>query len=412
MSSTILPVGPRRSWSTSRTMLVVGVVSVAVLLVAVLAAGLGGSGGGAAAPGNPVTSSAAERAGGESAPSPPWLLALVLGLDLWNSTTLPLNTSSAPANCTLSPPPELLPRSLTIPSFRGNLSTGAAVFWILEYVAPSTNSSMVVLVTNGVARPLYTLSGPACVTVYAGFAGLPTDLVDSGVAAQAVDQNGGAQYLAAHRTGTSLEMLLLSSLATPEWEFGYTQCSLLGLPQTGPKSAFDFDASVNAITGAVLNASPETVDCQQNVTGPPPNTIYSALSPGVPEPVKGSGTGGTIASQGCTSGDYCYELPVGNATAEVTPADFELYVSNASGRTSSVPVGYAVLNPEGQVVVYSLGAEESTWTPGVGNASTPISPGSSIWVDMGTADPSGLNYELNVQGEGPYANSGAGFSLP
>jgi hypothetical protein len=396
-------------------MLVVGAVAVAALLIVVLAASLGGSGGGATTPGVPVTSSAAERAGASNAPSPPWLLEEVLGLDVWNSSTLPLNTSSIPSNCTVSPPPELLPSSITIPSFRGNISAGAAVFWILGYVQPSTNSSMAVLVVNGVAQPLYTLSGAACVTVSAGFTGLPANLVDSGVAAQAIDQDGGAQYLDAHRAGTSLEMLLFPPFESaaptwPTWDFVYTPCAPLGLAPAGPTSALNFVASVNATTGAVVNASAVNIDCQQNLTSPPPS-IFSALSPGLPQLIRGPGTGGTIASQGCASGDYCYELPVGNATGEVTPADFELSVSNQSG-PSSVPVGYAVLNPQGQVIVYSLGAKESTWTPDAGSASTPIYPGSSIWVDMGTVDPYGQNYYLNIQGEGPYMDSGGVFSLP
>jgi hypothetical protein len=398
-------------------MFTVGAVAVAVVLLAVLLTGLGGFGSGTTPSGNPVTSAAAERAAAPSPPSPPWLLDEVLGLDMWNATTLPLNASQFPANCTLSPPPSLLPSSINPPLFRGNISTGAAVFWILEYVQPSTNTSMVILVENGVAKPLFTMSGATCVVVPSGFTGLPPGLVDSGIAAQAIDQDGGSSFLATHRAGTSLAMFLLSLPGLyqtgqyPRWEFLYTPCSILSPTPTGPSSAVNFVASVNATSGVVVSANATNIDCQQNLSAPPPS-IFAALSLGNPQLVQGAGTGGTIANQGCNSGDYCYKLTVGNATGGVEPQDFALSVDNASGAPTSVPVGYAVLNPQGQVLVYSLGARETTWTPDVGNATTPLALGSTIWVDMGTTDPIGQNYFLAIQGQGPYVNSGGGYGLP
>jgi len=197
----------------------------------------------------------------------------------------------------------------------------------------------------------------------------------------------------------------------PTWQFTYSPCGFIGLNSTGPTSGEAFLASVNASSGAVLSAKPQEIDCQQNLSAPPPS-IFSALSLQNPELVVGTGTGGTIPSQGCTSGDYCYELIVGNATSMVEPQDFSLSVDNSTGEPSTIPTGFAILSPAGQVIVYSLGDAEMSWADGVGNATTPLEWGSMIWIDMGTTNPAGQDYFLQVQGQGPYADSAAGYSLP
>ena len=167
---------------------------------------------------------------------------------------------------------------------------------------------------------------------------------------------------------------------------------------------------MNATTGMVMGAYQQSTDCVPSpYTGPP--GIYQAVTFGPASVEVGPGAGGTLASQGCASGDYCYALPVQQAQMNVTPNDMALWVQNRTGVPSLVPRGFAFSNPQGQVLVYSTGSVESTWTAATGTGTTLLVAGDTLEIDMGSTDPVGLGYGLNIQGEGPYANSGEGFGL-
>jgi hypothetical protein len=358
-----------------------------------------------------VAFSMARAAATQAAPAGPWLLLAAVGLALANETTLPINLTTG-NNCTIRSLSGPIPSSLSLPSFHGNFTNGLAPAWDLEYGQSASASLLEVLVVGGVAKLVVELSGTGCIGVNTFFEPLPSNVVDSPIAVAAAAAAGGEAFLQAHPTGVSEEMALLSfnssgSRSGPEWAVSYSTCSpfLIGTGSGAPGATFD--AAVNATTGAVLPGTPTTLSCG----GPPPPAIGNALQPGIPTLIRGAGTGGTLASQGCTSGDYCYVTPLRAVSDNVTPGDFSMNVTNGTG--SEFPaVGFAITNAAGEVVVYSAGPFEASWTPGAGDAATLLTTSMSISVDMGTADPSGGLWTVNLTGIGPFTDSAEGWSLP
>lgn len=353
-----------------------------------------------------------------------WVFFGAFGFDPWNGTTLNSTSGGYPPNCTVRSQPPVPPPALVIPSYRGNLSDGTAVVWVLEYINPAAQTLAAVLLVGGLVTDLLTLSGPHCSLFPVQVQPVSWNLVDSSVAARALGQNGGDAFLASHRNGTSLTMSIIAPLAvngtvpsSPVWLFSYTPCS--GFLQgnfTGPTNGTEFNGVVNATSGAVLNASSTTVNCQSFGSIPPPNptpTIFSVFGLGGASVVVGPGSGGTIASQGCTSGDYCYELPVTVAQQNVSPSDMALWITNGSSSSASpVPRGFAFLDLSGRVLVYSMGPSAFTWTNGSANATVPLTAGDTLTIDMGPAQPAGLGYMLQLEGLGLYSGSGESMSLP
>lgn len=353
-----------------------------------------------------------------------WSIVNAFGLDLWNGTTETATAGGYPPNCTIRSQPAVPPTELVVPAYRGDLSNGTAVVWILEYFQPTPQTLAAVLVVGGVVIELVTISGPRCSLLPSGLQLAPWSPVDSSVAAQALGRSGAEAFLATDRNGTSLTMSLFAplvvngTLTSPsQWVFTYSPCSgLLQGNLTGPTNGPEFFGVVNATSGGVLNATTTTVNCQSSGTVPPPNPppalfdVFGLSGAGV---VLGPGNGGTIASQGCTSRDYCYELTVTFAEQNVSPSDMAISVVNGSSALPSpVPRGYAFLDPSGRVLVYSLGSSASSWTNGTANETTPLTAGDRLMIDMGSVQPAGLGYVLELQGEGPYSTSGETVTLP
>jgi hypothetical protein len=382
----------------------------AVSVVLILLAGLLVSG--ATGGGGPLTSAVgityyAARGIGAQAGSPygTWTLVDAAGIDLANATQVPLNFSAF-GSCNISSFAGAIPPSLTIPKFTGSLTTGALSEWIFTYRSASPAAELDVGVTAGVANLIVEISGPNCQGLGAHFTALPTSIVDSPAAVSAVDTAGGAAFLAAHPREVSLfASVIPAGFGGPgssvEWGVFYTTCSTYfsSPPPSEPPGA-TFYADVNGTSGLVVPGSVYTGTCG----GPPIVPIGSALALGPPTVTVGAGTGGTVASQGCTTGDYCYSVPIVAASGNVTPGDFTLQVKGAGG--SGYPaVGYAILSVAAQVVVYSTGAIEVAWSAGVGSASTPLSATMVMIVDMGTTDPTGQGYYLTLTGTGPFTRS-------
>ena len=359
-----------------------------------------------------------------------WTLRAATGFDLPNAVVIPENSSSGtpPPNCTITYGFGSLSPELVLPAYHGNLSSGRAPVWWLSFLSVSTYTNEFVVVTNGVASRLEAISGPDCFLISHALPSLPNDVVDSSVAAATVYAGGGDRYLGTHPGSLSLVMDVFQSYAhqsqpislqgTPGsalWGFDYVPCGgPFSTNPTGPSNGTGFFATVNATDGTLLGAGNAPVDCLSAALGPP--SIFSALHFGTPQLVTGAGSGGTIASQGCTSGDYCYEVPVTNVSAGVDPADAGFSVLNNTAVLSPVPDGYAVTSGTGQVIVYSLGSQEIRWLPGVGNSTTPFADGDTLWVDMGTSNPGGYlgglaYYGLWVVGEGAYYDSAFEISL-
>jgi hypothetical protein len=393
--------------------LAVAVVFLLLLSLVFFGGDSGSSNGGAVA----VSFSSARGTAANGSPPGSWDLVVAEGLNLANATTLMTNLTSV-KNCTVTSFSGGIPSSISIPSFQGNLASGVATDWVFAYVQPSTGAELEILVSNGLANPVIELSGTACAVSLNTFRAIPSDVVDSPAAAAAVAAAGGGAFLSAHPTGVSEEMALVNPNIPgddfgSEWGFLYTTCPLETNGTISTVSGSMFMAAVNATSGMVIPGSASSTTCGGPIGGPPPNSIGFALQFQGVNLTRGAGTGGTLASQGCTSGDYCYELPIAAASENVTPGDFEAQVINTTnGTESGVPVvGYAITNAAGQVVVYESGSVEAQWTPGVGNSSTLLTSTMTLWVDMGVANPSGGFMILQLTGTGPFADSAEGISL-
>jgi hypothetical protein len=387
---------------------------VAVALTLILGfALLGLFGGSSTHPGSSEVSFSAARATATSGvPSGPWALESAIGIGPANTTTFPINLT-AETNCTVTSFSGPLPSSLTIPTFQGNFAAGVVPEWLFSFGQASTGAELAVAVSGGVPVLQVELSGPNCATGVGEETPIPNTIVDSPAAASAAYAAGGEAYLQNHSTGVSLDMVLIdftpmsSTPAVLDWDVLYSTCSLLETTGNSQNTGVAFSAAVNATTGVVVPGSNTTESC--GVTPSP--GIGSALTLGPATLIVGPGSGGTLAGQGCTSGDYCYEVPIVSAADNVAPNDFDAAVAT-SNDTIFPSVGFAVTNVAGQVVVYAPGPVESSWTPGVGNPGSILTSTMSIVVDLGTSIPSGQNWFLMVTGTGPFAGSTLDYGLP
>lgn len=397
-------------------------IAIALLLVlALLALGSpSSSSSGGSSAGVPFSS--ARSTGGSLAASAggTWELLDASGLDLPNATTVPLSLSNISANCTVTfLGGGTLPSSLTIPRFTGNLTSGDSPEWELDYLEPATLSLIAVAVTEGSVALALEISGPHCLPSNASAeASIPAGVVDSTVAASAVAAAGATAFLTAHPNGVSLEMDLFpftlgglepSGPGAPAWWFDFSTCPLLSASSNGTEpSGVTFDATVNATTGGLVPGSSTTGACGGSST--PPEGIGSALGFGIPTLERGP-PGGTLGSQGCTSGDYCYSLEIIAASDGVTPGDFDVEVLSSSNNTLFPAVGYAITSVAGQVLVVENGSVEDQWSPVAGSSTTLLTAGMTLVVDMGRANPSAGQFLLELTGTGPFANSGEGISF-
>jgi len=146
-------------------------------------------------------------------------------------------------------------------------------------------------------------------------------------------------------------------------------------------------------------------------TTPPPSETSLGLDLELGVLYQGPGTRGTVASQGCTSGDYCYSVEIAASYDNVTPADFLLSVWNLSAQENlSTTVGFAILNASGVVFVSSPGPVESEWVAGAGNSNMLLTAGMRFVADMGSTNPNEGAWALDLTGVGAYAGAGT-FSV-
>ena len=408
------PKGPLEFFSSPRgRRTVLGATGVAIILLGALLLSGAPSSRWSSVPGQsfqPVESQSASVL-----PAGSWELTNAIGIAAWNTTSLALNLTTIPVNCTMSYSGGAAPTQITLPAFRGNLTSGVAPIWLLDYVDPSAGMAAAV-VDEGSATLLFTAAGASCPLVPTNVMAIPTTVVDSSVAAQALAGAGIASYLAANPSGISLIMNLVAGLPTalgglsPQWVFSYTPCNgILGANVSGPTNATVFSGIVNATTGAVKQARALPYSCQST---PPSVSIASVFALGLPSLVTGAGSNVSLSIQGCQSGDYCYQIPVAYASNSVSPADMSLEVTFTNGTPEAGVVGYAITNGAGQVLVYSYGATESSWSVGVGTPTQPYIPGELMWVDMGPRDPAGFGSFLVATGLGVYSGTTVLSALP
>jgi hypothetical protein len=394
--------------------LVVGVALLLILSVALLEIPhVGPSSGGG------LGYSAADAIGSRALPNGTWTLLFATGeapstaeAEVQNYSTHP---SSNP-NCVFTPLVGSLVTSFTVPAFHGSLESGLAPMWFLDFFQASTGDQVTMTELNGtVIQAVEDHGAPDCSISGATLNPLPANLIDSPEAVYAADNAGGGAFLAAHPTGVSVDLTLENYLipglpgASGQWWFvDYTTCPLATNGTTTVPRGETFTAAVNATTGLVRGGTGSI-----NACGGPTytDTVGAALKLGSPTSAVGAGTGGTIASQGCTSGDYCVQIPITSTSENITFANFTMNVTGGPHGSGFPVAGFAITNGSGAVIVYSLGASETQWSAGVGNSETLLTSNMTMWVDTGTTNIFGEGYVLTIVGTGAFQESEEGIGL-
>jgi len=140
------------------------------------------------------------------------------------------------------------------------------------------------------------------------------------------------------------------------------------------------------------------------IHGPGNTPIGSALSVGSGTLV--TGTSGTFgAASPCTSGDHCYTISIASASTGVTLGSVNFQVVSGGSVVPGV-VGVAITNIAGTVVAYgTTGAITSLTYTAPSSATTALSTTDTIWVDMGTSNPTDMGDSLTIFGIGSYSGS-------
>jgi flagellin-like protein len=114
----------------------------------------------------------------------------------------------------------------------------------------------------------------------------------------------------------------------------------------------------------------------------------------------------------CKAADYCYAIGIASSSTGVTAANIQFQVQTSSGTVYSIAGagGASIVDIGGAVVVkaavvagpYSV----TTWTAGGGaytSTTTQLQTSMTIWVDLGTANPTGQGLVLVALGTGSYS---------
>lgn len=193
----------------------------------------------------------------------PWNLVAALGYA--PAASQQTSTSSAVGSGCKATPAGVgpIPTSVTIPGFSGSFSSGDATWWGMFYRASSGSEFLIVEVLEGTATPLAVASG-ACVSEFANLTAVPSNVVDSPVAASAAWTEGGSAFRSVHSgLALNLEMALVGggtysgSPLGPTWFVDYSPCLPLGLG--GPSGDQpELAAVVNAESGSAVTAATST----------------------------------------------------------------------------------------------------------------------------------------------------------
>jgi hypothetical protein len=229
----------------------VGVAVAVVVLVVVFVAGPALTGSGAVGPILPYSGArpVADRtvAGFEGGG---WSLLFAAGLVSSTAVTIPESTTAlSNLSCTFVP---VSPHAnLSVPAYAGNRSAGLAPAWEFGY-GSLANGIALVSVIDGQGVVVGTLTGGECGAVSV-LPSVPGTVIDSSRAAAAAEPYARA-FLAANPNasaafGLGPAAFFGGSSLSFEWVVLYSTCSANGpASQTGS----EFNATVNALTGAVL----------------------------------------------------------------------------------------------------------------------------------------------------------------
>jgi hypothetical protein len=390
-------------------------VAVAIVVVMVLVSGLfvlgaftagpdAGKGSGNNVSSAPAQSVATQFAGRHGS----WDLIAVNGVASQNESYLRYYGTVGSSNCEATTLVGSVPTNLSIPASPGGLTSGKSSFWYFAFVAPANGSELAVYVVSG--QVVLAVEFPiACTGVqYSSVQGLPGSLVNSSTAVSAAAKAGGTDFVATYINWSDTVSMLLSggfalnnTTVAPTWEISWSTCgSDLLWSNSSMSYGHEFRVAVNATSGVVVPGSAASTTC-----GSPGKSYTLGLEVELGSLFAGPEIGGTISSKGCNNGDYCYAVPLVASTANITPADFSMLVQNFS-TTYLGTVGFAILNVNGSVLVYSIGPVEDGWTSGIGTPQTLLTAGMTFIVDVGPTDPVTGSWGLYFTGLGAYAPAG------
>lgn len=194
----------------------------------------------------PLADGAAQATSGGS-----W--ALVVSSGILSTTAATENLSSiSSADCNLTVLPGVS-NVVTVPAGPSNQTGGTATGWVFLY-RNAAGEMLIVAVLGGKATALGTIAaGQSCSTIFALLSVIPSNVIDSSVAASAVGSYA-ATFLASYPSVTSHYGLVggisfLGHGVGAEWAVNYTTCPVNAAPGSTGAS---FNATVNATTGTIV----------------------------------------------------------------------------------------------------------------------------------------------------------------
>lgn len=346
----------RRGFAVGVSIAVAAIAVVAVLVAAGLIPGWGRPGGLASQLTFSQADAAAASASG-SVSGGTWSTIGALGVESASATSVVVNATnlSGPfAGCVGTVLHGV--NSLSLPASAGTFGRGLSGAWVV-LLHNASGAVLVVLVAHGAVTPVYLARGGGlCQVIGSEVAALPSGVLDSPAAVQAVITAGGSAFLSAHPEA-NLTMEILGGIAVfglssdPTWELMLDDCPAYAFNGTAATSPA-LNASVDAITGSVRYVHTSTVSCRGSGSARTP--IGTALDLGTP----------TVASDGA---NHWYNTTVAEARLGITLGDLTFQFRTTSGRLVVPPGGYSLEadGPSGAVVgVYS--PTTSSWSSGGG----------------------------------------------
>jgi len=337
-----------------------------------------------------------------------WDLIAANGVASQNESYLRYNGTVGSSNCEATTLVGSVPTNLSIPASPGGLTSGNSSFWYFAFVAPGNGSELAVYVVSGQVVLAAEFPSACTGTEFSSVQGLPTSLVNSSIAVSAAAKAGGTDFVTTYTNRSdTLSMLLFGgyvlnkATVAATWDISWSTCgSDLLQSSTGMSYGYEFRVTVNATSGVVVPGSATSTTC-----GSPERSYTLGLEVEPGYLFAGPEMGGTISSKGCDNGDYCYAVPLVASTANITPANFAMLVENFSTPYLGT-VGFAILNVNGSVLVYSIGPTEEGWTSDLGTPQDLLTAGMTFIVDVGPTDPVTGSWGLYFTGLGAYAPAG------
>jgi hypothetical protein len=252
MSPPVPPEPPAPPHRRNQWIAVGAVVVVVIVVVAVLAftlTGGPGTGGGGIPLGTPATYGQTvpiASSEGQLASGSPWTIVAAEGLYLPSGISGPDFNVFGGSGCTYTPAPGS-PGTIVLPGTPTNATPGAVATWMFFAKNTALNTILLIEVSNGVAAPLVTATGSACVATFTDLGTITaTSAVDSSAVAASLNAGGGTAFLQSHPGAVELFVLLGSSAADagePVWSVSYTTCAFAASSGTGSEITALFNAT-------------------------------------------------------------------------------------------------------------------------------------------------------------------------